>query len=73
MGKGSKYPEPPILRILKLNEIERSADLTSEQALCLRIHNLYSVIISRVLRILASQNRFISLYDKIFNIDRFVD
>ena len=32
-----------------------------------------SVIISGVLRILASQNRFKSLYNKLFNIDRFLD
>ena len=37
------------------------------------IHNLNIVIISRVLRILAPQNRFQSLYDEIFNIDRFVE
>ena len=30
-------------------------------------------IISRVLRILASQNRCQSLYDEIFNIDKFVE
>ena len=33
------------------------------------IYNFNSVIISRVLRILASQNRFQSMYDKIFKID----
>ena len=37
------------------------------------IYNLNSVIISRVLKILASQNRFQSLYDEILNIDRFVE
>ena len=37
------------------------------------IYNLNKVLISRVLKILASQNRFQSLYDEIFNIDRFVD
>ena len=31
-----------------------------------------SVIISRVMNILASQNWFQSLYDEIFNIDRFL-
>ena len=36
------------------------------------IYNLNSVLNSRVLRILASQNRFLSLYDKIFNIRRVV-
>ena len=36
-------------------------------------YNLNSVIISRFLRILASQNRFQSLYDEIFNIDGFVE
>ena len=35
--------------------------------------NLSSVIISRVLRILASQNGFQSLYAEILNIDRFVE
>ena len=34
------------------------------------IYNLNSVIISRVLSILASQNRFKSPYDEIFNIKR---
>ena len=33
----------------------------------------YSVKISHVLRILASQNRFQSLYNEIFNIDRFLE
>ena len=37
------------------------------------IYNLNSVIISHVLKILASQNRFQSLYDEIFNIDKFVE
>jgi len=37
------------------------------------IYNLNSVIISCVLKLLASQNRFQSLYDEIFNIDRFVE
>ena len=33
----------------------------------------YSFKISHVLRILASQNRFQSLYNEIFNIDRFLE
>ena len=37
------------------------------------LYSLNSVIISCVLRILASQNRFQSLYDEIFNIDRFLE
>ena len=37
------------------------------------ISNLNSVIVSRVLRILVSQNMFKSLYNEIFNIDRFVE
>jgi hypothetical protein len=37
------------------------------------IYNLNRVIISRVLKILASENRFQSLYDEIYNIDRFVE
>ena len=37
------------------------------------IYNLNSVMISCVLRNLASQNRFQSMYDEIFNIDRFVE
>ena len=37
------------------------------------IHNLNSVMIFHVLVILASQNRFQSLYDEIYNIDRFLD
>ena len=37
------------------------------------IYNLNSVMISRVLKILASQNWFYSLYAEIFNIDRFVE
>ena len=37
------------------------------------IYNLSSVIISRVLWILVSQNKFQSLYDEIFNIDKFVE
>ena len=37
------------------------------------IYNLNSILISRVLKILASQNRFQSLYDEIFNFDRFVE
>ena len=37
------------------------------------IYNLNSVIIYCVLRILAYQNMFQSLYDEIFNIDRVVD
>ena len=36
----------------------------------LGINNFYSIIISNVLRILASQNRFKSQYDEIFNINR---
>ena len=36
-------------------------------------YNLSGVIISSVLSILVSQNRFQSLYDEIFNIDRFVE
>ena len=35
------------------------------------IYNLNIVIISRVLRILTSQNRFQSLHDEIFNSARF--
>ena len=35
--------------------------------------NTNSFIISRVLRILASQKRFQSLFDEIYNIDRFVE
>ena len=37
------------------------------------IYNLSSVMISCVLRILASQIRFESLYHEIFNIDRFLE
>ena len=37
------------------------------------IYNLISVKISHVPRILASQNRFQSLYDEIFYIDRFLE
>ena len=37
------------------------------------IYNLNSVIISHILRNLASQNMFQSLYDEIFNIDKFVE
>ena len=37
------------------------------------IYNLNSVIISRFLRILPSQNWLQSLYDEIFNIDRFLE
>ena len=37
------------------------------------IYNLNRVFISCVLKILASQNRFQSLYNEIFNIDRFVE
>ena len=37
------------------------------------IYNLNSIIINLILRILASQNRFQSLYDEIFNMDRFVE
>ena len=36
------------------------------------IHNLNSVIISRFLGILASQNRFESSHDKLFNVERFL-
>ena len=39
----------------------------------LEIYNLNSVMISCVLRIIASQNKFKSLYDEKFNIDRFVE
>ena len=39
----------------------------------LGIYNLNILIISRVLRILASQNKFKSLYREIFNIDRFLE
>ena len=37
------------------------------------IHNLNNIIISRVLRIFASQKGFKSLSDKIFNADIFLD
>ena len=37
------------------------------------IYSLSSVKMSRVLRIIASQNIFESLYDEMFNIDRFVE
>ena len=37
------------------------------------IYNLKRVMISRVLRILAFQKRFKSLYDEIFNIVRFLE
>jgi hypothetical protein len=37
------------------------------------IYNLNSVIISRVLGILASQNRFQLLFDEILNVDRIVE
>ena len=37
------------------------------------IYNLNSVIIFRVLRILASKKMFQSLYDEIFNIIRFIE
>ena len=46
---------------------------TSEQSKSLGIYNLSSFIISRILRILASQNRFQSLYDEILNIERFLE
>ena len=36
-------------------------------------YNLNSVIISSHLRILSSQNKFQSLYDKLFKIDKFVE
>ena len=60
---------PPILKIFIVNKIRGSADLTSEQSL--KLGDL-KVIISCVLGILASQNRFQSLYDEIFNIERFL-
>ena len=50
------------------NEIRGSADLTSERSSKLGIYNLNTVIISCVLEILVSQNRFQSLYDEIFYI-----
>ena len=37
------------------------------------IYNLSSVIISRILRILTSQNKFQSLKDQIFKFDRLVE
>ena len=54
---------PPILKICYYKEIGGSADLTSEKNLKLGELEFKKRIISRVLRILASQNRFKSLYD----------
>ena len=50
-----------------------SADPTSENHWNGGIYDLNSVIISRVLRIIAYQNKFNSLYDEIFTIDRFLE
>ena len=49
------------------------ADLTFEKSYKLGDSLFYSVIISRLLRIFTPQNRFQSLCDEIFNIDRFLD
>ena len=57
---------------LEFNSKKKYADLTSEQSLKLG-DSLNSVIISCVPSILASQNRFKSLYDEIFNIERFLE
>ena len=54
-------------------KIGGSAYLTSEQSLKLGDDNLNSVLISRDLTILASQNGFKSMYDEIFNNNRFLD
>ena len=56
-----------------LIEIVRPAKKLQNNLKIWEIYNLGSVIISPVLRIFASQNRFQSLYDEIFNIDRFVE
>ena len=57
-----------------VKKIRGSADITSEQSLkSWVIYNLNSFKISCVLMILASKNKFQSLYDEIFNIDRFFE
>ena len=52
--------------------IEGSADLISKLK-NFEIYNLNSLIISRVLSILASQNRFQSLHDEKLNILRLLE
>ena len=64
----------PIPRILiKIqNMIEGLADLTSKLK-NFEIYNFNSLIISHILSILASQNRFQSLHDEKFNILRLLE
>ena len=62
------------LRNFWKNQIGGLADLTLEKSKKNGgIYNLNSLISSRFLRILASQSRFQSLYDELFNIDKFLE
>ena len=57
----------------QLIEIEGPAKKLQNNLKNWGIYNSNNVIIYRVLRIFASQNRFQSMYDEIFNIDRFLE
>ena len=57
----------------KTYEMESKSKLGNLLKNIKQTEKLFSVIITRVLRILASYNRFQSLYDAIFNIDGFLE
>ena len=68
------YYEASFIEFLKMNSKMKSGDqliYIQNNLKNLGIYNLNNVIISCVLRILASQNE-LQLYDKIFNIDRLI-